>query len=758
MERRRIAIRGIVQGVGFRPFVHGLAARHGLGGFVRNETGGVSIEIEGETGAVEAFLRSLEASPPPLARIDELSWRPSTPRGDARFTIEPSEIAASDRIVLAPDAATCADCLAELFDPADRRYRYPFLNCTNCGPRFTIVTGAPYDRERTTMASFVMCAECLREYQDPRDRRFHAEPIACPACGPRLVILDARGNVVETSDPLAEAIAALHDGWIVALKGVGGYHLACAAGDEAAVATLRARKHREERPFAVMTADVEAARRLVAISPDEETLLTSRGRPIVLMRRRAETRVAHSVAPGNPRLGVMLPYTPLHYLLARAMNGEPLVMTSGNRSDEPIAYDDLDAIKRLSGIADRFLTHDRPIHMRCDDSVTRVTAGAEAPIRRSRGSAPRPLPLPIACPRPILAVGAHQKATFALGRRREALISHHIGDLDHYEAYRSFTLAVAHHERLFACTPELIVHDMHPDYASTRYALERSGEIPLMAVQHHHAHVASCMAEHGLAEPVIGVAFDGSGYGLDGTIWGGEFLVGDYRGFCRRAHFRPVALPGGEQAIREPWRIAAAHLLDAGLDFELLRARVSEQALAALTRQIERRLNAPLASSVGRLFDAVAALAGVRDRVAYEGQAAVELEWAAENEMASEPYPFALSGDPIVVDTRPIIAAVAADAGLNRGARVIGRRFHATMAEVVAQVCARLADATGLEKVVLSGGVFLNALLARDVLSRLDRGGFQVFRHRLVPPSDAGLCLGQLAIAAAAGESRRINR
>jgi hydrogenase maturation protein HypF len=759
MDRRSIAVSGIVQGVGFRPFVFGLASQFGLHGFVKNQTGGVLIEVEGEDRSLDQFLAELMSHPPPLAQIDAVNWASHLPRGDPGFRIEPSTVDTTSLFLPAPDVATCDECLAELFDPRDRRYRYPFLNCTHCGPRLTIIRSSPYDRERTTMASFAMCAACRAEYDDPRNRRFHAQPIACPACGPRLQALDADGRPIATDEPLAEAVAALGRGQIVALKGLGGYHLACNAGDERAVSELRRRKERDEKPFALMVADLASARRIVEVSPAEEALLVAPRRPIVLLRRRPGAEVvADLVAPCNRWLGVMLPYTPLHHLLMHALDVPALVLTSGNRSDEPIAYDDQDARVRLAGIADLFLTHDRPIATRCDDSVTRVVAGAELPIRRSRGDAPQPMRLPLPCGRPTLALGGQSKATFALGRDRHALLSHHIGDLDHYDAYRAYVAAIAHFERLFALEPRLIAHDLHPDYASSRYARERQrecgGAVPLLAVQHHHAHVASCMAENGLDEPVIGVAFDGTGYGSDGAVWGGEFFTGDYRGFRRAAHLRYVAMPGGERAIREPWRMAAAHLADAGLDAGWLhdrdRGHVTATALETVSRMIERRLNAPMTSSMGRLFDAVAALAGVRPRVSYEGQAAMELEALATDVDTDGAYPFAIpAGSPLVIDTRPLIASAAAEARLGRAPAVIGRRFHTTILEIVAQVCARLAEESGLADVVLSGGVFLNALLTGEVTARLERDGFRVYRHRRVPPGDGGLCLGQLAVAAA---------
>jgi hydrogenase maturation protein HypF len=757
MARRVIAVSGIVQGVGFRPFVHELAARLGLAGSVRNDTGGVHIEIEGAPEALDRFLSELTSRPPPLAQIAAVQVAEAPPRGERGFHIEASAVEPAGSVFISPDVATCDECLAELFDPADRRFRYPFLNCTRCGPRLTITRAAPYDRVRTTMAAFPMCPACRAEYEDPADRRFHAQPTACPACGPRLEIRDAQGRPIPTEDALARAVAALRGGAIGALKGLGGYHLACAAGDERAVAELRRRKHRDEKPFALMVRDLTAAEQLCEISPAERALLQARRAPIVLLYSRPGAAVAEAVAPGNPCLGVMLPYTPLHHLLLHDLGGLPLVMTSGNRSDEPIAYEDADALKRLRGIADFFLIHDRPIHVRCDDSVTRVAVGEELPLRRSRGHAPQPLALPFDCPRPLLALGGQLKATFALARGRHAFLSHHLGDLDHYQALRAYVAGIAHYEDLFALRPEVLVHDLHPDYASTRYAAERAAgapELGRLAVQHHHAHMASCMAEHGLAGPVIGVSLDGTGYGTDAAIWGGEFLTGGYREFRRAAHLRYVALPGGDQAIREPWRVAVAHLRDAGISSNLLVGRVPDTALRLVEGMIARGVNAPHTSSAGRLFDAVAALAGVRTRVSYEGQAAMELEWLAMQACADAAYSFALSetarpGDPLQIDTRPLIAGVAEDVRRGDSAAVIGRRFHAALAEMIVRVCTRLRVDSGLSEVVLSGGVFMNVLLLGLAVAGLEEAGFRVYRHRLVPPNDGGLCLGQLAVAAA---------
>lgn len=756
MERRAIVVRRIVQGVGFRPFIYNLAKCHQLCGFVKNCAGSVQIEVEGDRLALDLFLEQLTHRPPPLAQIEHLSWEQRAVGNDHEFVIEPSDADAVSPVFVSPDIGTCSDCLAELFTPTDRRFGYPFLNCSNCGPRLTIITGAPYDRARTTMASFVMCPACRAEYDDPTNRRFHAQPTCCPECGPSLSVLDARGHPLADGEPLTHFVAALRSGQIGALKGLGGYHLVCDANNAQAVAELRRRKHRDEKPFALMVRDADQAATLCHVGDAERRLLESFARPIVLLRKRTPARIAEAVAPRNPWLGVMLPYTPLHHLLLRRVDGTPLVMTSGNRSDEPIAYQDGEALNQLAGIADLFLVHNRPIHVRCDDSVTRIVDGVELPLRRSRGYAPRPIELPVECPRPVLAVGGQLKGTFALGRGKQAFLSHHLGDLDHFEAYKAFERDVVLYQELFDIRPELVVHDLHPDYVTTRYALGRADQeqIPSLSVQHHHAHMAACMAEHGLHGPVIGVTFDGTGYGTDGSIWGGEFLTGDYKSFRRGAHFRMVAMPGGDQAIRQPWRMALAHLADAQAEVPALAGRLSPVAIRTVRTMLEKQLNALLTSSVGRLFDAVAALAGVRDCVSYEGQAAMELEWlAAATASDGSCYPFDLvhpiaGNDALVIDTRPLVESVAADVRQGTPTGHIARRFHTTLVAIIATVCEHIRKASGLSDVVLSGGVFLNALLTQETTTLLERQGFRVYRHRLVPPNDGGLSLGQLAVAA----------
>jgi hydrogenase maturation protein HypF len=757
VERRTILVHGIVQGVGFRPFVYNLATRLQLNGSVRNQSGSVFIEVEGEPACMDRFLAELRQRPPPLARIDNLTWAPEVPRGDMDFRIESSQTGAGEPIFFSPDVATCDQCLAEMFDPKDRRYLYPFLNCTNCGPRLTIIRGAPYDRPRTTMASFVMCAACRAEYEDPANRRFHAQPTACAVCGPHLQASDGQGQVCQCRDPVQLFLETIGDGKIAAVKGIGGYHLACDAQNVGAVRTLRLRKHRDDKPFAVMVRDAETAQHLCHLDDVERRLLESPRRPIVLLRKRSPCLVAEEVAPANPCLGVMLPYSPLHHLLFHYLGEKPLVMTSGNQSDEPIAYRDDEALSRLSGIADLFLTHNRPIHVRCDDSVTRVVAGLELPIRRSRGYAPQPVAMPFECPVPMLAVGGQLKATFTLGQGRQAFLSHHLGDLDHYDAYKAFEKDVALYQELFRIRPQLLVHDLHPDYSTTRYAVERAEQenIRLLAIQHHHAHVASCMAEHQLDGPVIGVAFDGTGFGTDGTIWGGEFFVGDYGRFRRLGHLRCVPMPGGDSAIRQPWRMALAHLVDAKGPSLSMEARISLLRYKTVARMIERRFNSPFTSSAGRLFDAVAALVGVRDEVTYEGQAAVELEWLASPYPPDACYPFELSDTTgpdnsrvLEVDTRPLIRSVAEEVEKGAEPGRIARRFHSTMVEIIVAVCGLIRKQTGLNDVVLSGGVFLNALLTGELMDRLGKESFAGYRQHLAPPNDGGLSLGQLAIAA----------
>jgi hydrogenase maturation protein HypF len=731
VQRVRVRIEGVVQGVGFRPYVHRLATELGLAGFVRNDARGVVVEAEGDAGAVAALLARLPAEAPPMAVVDAITPEAVPVRADAGFVIASSARDSTADALVPGDAATCEACLRELRTPGDRRYRYPFINCTDCGPRFTIVRGVPYDRPLTTMAGFAMCDRCAAEYHDPADRRFHAQPNACPDCGPRL------------DHPLDDVIDALVGGAVVAVKGIGGFHLACVASDERAVAMLRSRKHREEKPFALMAPDLEAARRLVALGPVETALLRGRDRPIVLAPRRRDARLAAAVAPHSAELGVMLPYSPLHHLLLADV-GEPLVMTSGNVSDEPIVYRDDDARERLAGIADLVLGHDRPIETRTDDSVLRVARGRPLPLRRSRGAVPSALALPVPAARHVLACGAELKSTFCVARGRRAWVSHHIGDLKNVETLGSFAEGVVHFQTLFAVTPEVVVHDLHPDYLSTTYALSRDG-VEHVAVQHHHAHLAACLAEHGETGPAVGAIFDGTGLGTDGTVWGGEILVGGLSGFQRAGHLWPVPLPGGDRAAHEPWRMACAWRMAAGGDARPLPG-VDPDRWRTVARMAETGTASPVTTSVGRLFDAVAALCGLRLEVSYEGQAAMELEAACDG---AERGAYPLESVAGVLDPREAILAVDRDVARGLPAGVVATRFHHGLADATARACADLAADRGLDAVVLSGGSFQNRRLLERTSERLAAAGLRVLVPERLPPNDGGIAFGQAAVAAA---------
>jgi hydrogenase maturation protein HypF len=760
-ERREIFVRGIVQGVGFRPFVYALARRHGLAGLVRNDAEGVHIEAEGLTEELELFLRGIKEEAPPLAVVEAVSWRPLAVLEERAFRIEESREGVRRRALISPDVAACGECLAEIFDPTDRRYRYPFTNCTNCGPRFTITRSVPYDRAMTTMSHFEMCPECLDEYDDPSDRRFHAQPNACTVCGPRVRLLDKFGHELRSKpeDPILRAAHMLRGRAIMAIKGLGGYHLACDPFDDRAVRTLRGRKVRQDKPFALMARDIEQVRELCRVGPEEEALLTSPARPIVLLERREDAGVAEEVAPRQNTLGVMLAYTPLHHLLLGDA-GIPLVMTSGNNSDEPIAYRDEEALEQLGEIADYFLVHDRPIHMRCDDSVVRVVDREPNQIRRSRGYAPAPLGMAEGFGRHTLACGGEFKNTFCVAKERHVFLSHHIGDLENYETLLSFREGVEHYCRLFDVRPELVAYDLHPEYLSTKYAreLEESG-LPAVGVQHHHAHVASCLAdnERPSEERVIGVALDGTGYGTDGAVWGGEFLEGSIaEGFARRAHLEYAPMPGGAAAIRQPWRMALAYLISlygeeeaSKLPLAMVR-QTGERNVRLVARLVEHGLNTPPTSSAGRLFDAVAALAGVPGsrRTTYEGQAAIELELAAQGPVNGG-YPFRLrpEGDGWVVETQGIIGGVVDDLLAGRETGEVSSRFHRTMAEVVVAGCEEIRESGRANAVALSGGTFQNLLLMEQVLELLAGKDFTVYRHRRVPTNDGGIALGQAVLA-----------
>lgn len=749
-----ITVQGVVQGVGFRPYVYGLASRLGLKGVVRNDSKGAVIDVEGDPLILDQFVDQLLKEAPPLSSIEHVEVGRAPIEGYHGFSIERSLVHEEAAVFITPDTAMCRDCRDELANPQDRRYGYPFLNCTNCGPRFTIITDVPYDREGTTMAAFPLCSACKAEYDDPRDRRFHAQPTACPACGPHLLVTDSVGQVVPINDPLAFTAICLKVGAIVAIKGLGGYHLTCDAQHNDVVLELRKRKRREAKPLAVMVLSLEAANRLCRINEHEGHLLMSAARPIVLLRKRDDCTIAEAVAPGHHYLGVMLPYTPLHHLLMQAVRS-PLVMTSGNLTEEPIAYDDQDAMARLSNIADYFLVHNRPIHMRCDDSVVRVVDGTEHILRRSRGYAPLPITLKRPVPVPLLACGGQMKNTFSLARGRYAFLSHHIGDLDDYRTYQSFQTGVEHFKNLFSVDPEAIAHDLHPGYLSTEYARSLDG-LPQIPVQHHHAHIAACMAENGHAGPVIGVAFDGTGYGTDGHIWGGEFLLAEYDRFDRLAHLGELPLPGGEQAIHQPWRMAAACLYHAyrdemeRLDLPFLR-RMKARVWPVVNWMIAKQINTLLTSSAGRLFDGIASLIGVRDEVQYEAQAAIELELLVEERAEKDIYPICFhdQGNGFIAGTRGIIRGVVDDLLIHTPAPVIAGRFHSTMAALIHQTCLRIRQTTGLQDVALSGGCFQNVRLLTETVDRLSADGFQVLTHHKVPSNDGGLALGQVAVAAA---------
>jgi hydrogenase maturation protein HypF len=755
--RRRILVQGVVQGVGFRPFVYAMASELMLTGSVTNSSAGVVVEVEGATSAVEAFQRRLREQPPPLAVVEQVSAVDVAPRGGTGFTIGRSTADATGRTLASPDVATCADCLRELADPADRRHRHPFITCTNCGPRFTIIESLPYDRATTTMARFPLCGSCAREYADPIDRRFHAQPIACHDCGPTLELVGATGARAVREEALAGARALLAGGGVLAVKGLGGYHLACDAANEEAVATLRRRKRRGAKPFAVMVGDVRTARSLTVMDEASEALLAGPRRPVVLLPRRG-TPLAPSVAPGNPDLGVLLAYTPLHALLL-GLAGDPpgpqvLVMTSGNLGGEPIAYDDADALERLAPLADGWLRHDRPIHVPCDDSVVRVVDGEELPVRRSRGYAPLPVALPVEVPA-TLAVGADLKNTCAVAEGRYAWLSQHVGDMDDLATLRAFDATVAHLSALTQVEPVVLAADAHPGYRSSAWARSHAGTRRLRTVQHHHAHIAAVMGEHGWPgdAPVIGVAFDGTGYGTDGAVWGGEVLVADYKGFTRAAHLAYVPLAGGDASVRRPYRMAMAHLWAAGVEWatDLPPVRACPEAeRRVLLHQLETGLGCAPTSSIGRLFDAVSSLVGVRHVADYEAEAAIDLEGLSRGQGDCGTYPFALRGEgPVVADAAPVVRAVVADLRAGVPTAVIGARFHAAVAALVVELAMTTRAATGISTVALSGGVFANALLLSMTRTTLRHHDFTVLCHRHVPPNDGGLALGQLLVASA---------
>ena len=766
--RRSIHVRGIVQGVGFRPFVYKLAQTLGLAGFVLNSSSGVTIELEGPESAVEQFLDALESHPPPLAQIDEVVTADIELQGEGNFSIRTSRQEQSEFALVSPDVGTCADCWADFTDPQNRRFCYPFTNCTNCGPRYTIIQDIPYDRPQTTMAPFAMCELCLKEYEDPANRRFHAQPNACAVCGPSLLLRQSGYSFPHDSEfergqssaaVLGEARKLLHEGKILAIRGLGGFLLACDAENDAAMRTLRKRKRRSEKPFALMTRDIAAVESFCIVSAADREALLSVRRPIVILRRRADATLSREIGPGTDTLGVMLPYTPLHALLFADSPSQPakftaLVMTSGNMSEEPIVTSNQEARERLRQIADYFLFHNRDIYMRVDDSVVRTFEGRERVLRRARGYVPHPVDLGIPVEE-VLACGGELKSTFCLTKGHWAILSQHIGDMENYETLMFFEQTLANLRKLFRVTPRAVAHDLHPGYMSTRFAQQLAIEQKVerkFGVQHHHAHIASCMAENHLRGRVIGVAFDGTGYGTDGNIWGGEFLTADYEDFERRAHFRYIPLSGGDAAVRQPWRVALSYLRDTYgsgplPDHLALFRGVPEKQLALVDTMITRRFQTISASSCGRLFDGVASLVDLKHEVTYEGQAAIALEAAAQSGVEQRYVYEIQAGNPEQVDMRPMIRQIVEDVANSTSVGEVSARFHNTIAAAVIEVCERIRRAEALDRVCLSGGSFQNMYLLKRAAEGLRRSGFEVFLHAVVPPNDGGIALGQAVIA-----------
>jgi hydrogenase maturation protein HypF len=748
--RLRVHIQGIVQGVGFRPFVYQLAHQHRLNGYVVNTPKGVEIEVEGGQEALQHFLRQLPETAPPLATITQIDTEELPTANYYNFEIKASEEGEERAALISPDTATCSDCLRELIDQQDRRYLYPFINCTNCGPRYTIINDIPYDRPKTSMAAFTMCNECSREYYDPMDRRFHAQPNACWSCGPQVWLADGEGKDLAIEKPISEAAVLLNRGAILAVKGLGGFHLAVDATQKEAVERLRWRKGREQKPLALMSSSIEQIETYAFIGKAARQLLVSSKRPIVIVPKRPGNIIASEVAPGNRYLGVMLPYTPLHHLLL-SHPFVALVMTSGNISEEPIAIDNLEAVKRLGNIADYFLFHDRDIVLRSDDSVLRIARGRARQIRRSRGYVPVPIFLRKSVPE-VLALGGELKSTICLTKENRAFVGQHIGDLENLETLEFLEQTVDHLQRILEVSPRLLVHDLHPDYLTTQVA-EAQEDLPTLAVQHHHAHVVSCMAEHGLNGKVLGLALDGTGYGEDGTVWGGEFLLADEKNYERVAHFEYVPMPGGAKAIKEPWRMAVAYLwatfgAEIFQDELLLSRKWDRGKIEILVQMMQRGLNSPLTSSCGRLFDGVAALAGLRDRIAYEGQAAIELEQLMEETTEKYKYEFREIGEKLILSPTGIFRQVYEDAVSGVSPSLISGKFHQTLVEMFAEVSLYLCKLHGLNRVVCSGGVFQNIFLLENLEKWLGKSGLEVYTPELIPANDACISLGQAVIGA----------
>jgi hydrogenase maturation protein HypF len=747
---KRLEANGIVQGVGFRPFVYQLANKHKIRGEIANTSNGVSLHIEGLKSDIDKFCRDLSEKCPPLARITNISILPATVKTYKEFTIEKSKGEPYRSTLISPDVSVCEDCLRELFDPNDRRYKYPFINCTNCGPRYTIINDIPYDRPFTSMQHFKMCNDCQTEYDDPSNRRFHAQPNACSTCGPHVSLYDGCKNPIETDDPIQKTAVLLKEGFIVAIKGLGGYHFAVDAENDDAVRKLRQRKHREEKPLAVMSYDIDRIGSYAHISSKEEALLSSFQRPIVLLRKKDPNPLSNEVAPRNRYFGVMLPYTPLHYILL-SHGFLATVMTSGNISEEPIAIDNDEAFDRLSNIADYFLTHNRDIYLRSDDSIVRMTADSNRFIRRSRGYVPVPVFLKKAIPE-VLACGAELKNTVCLTKGKNAFLSQHIGDLENLETYSFFKMTIEHMKRILDIKPKIVACDLHPDYLSTEFAKSLS-DIQLIQIQHHHAHIVSCMAENKIHEPVIGLSLDGTGYGVDGHIWGGEVITAQLDSFERVASLSNTAMPGSAAAIKEPWRMAVSYLNEAfgtmvnDLDIPLFES-IDQKEVDTIVQMILKKVNSPSTSSLGRLFDGIAAILGIRTHVSFEGQAAMELEMISEDVTDCYEYEW-IEEDIFRVPTTPIIKGVVHDLKAGVSPSVISGRFHQTIIHLFGDLCCTIRSKTGLNRVALSGGVFQNSLLLTGMIRILEDNQFKVFTHSNVPANDGGIALGQAVVAAA---------
>ncbi len=749
----RISVRGVVQGVGFRPFVYQLAARHNLRGWVRNTSEDVKIEVEGDVKDIEGFIKALREQAPPMAHIEGIEVKSGTPQHFDRFEIRESVAKAGKYQLVSPDIATCSDCLKEIFDPKDRRYRYPFTNCTNCGPRFTIIKDIPYDRPNTTMQTFKMCPACRKEYNDPFNRRFHAQPNACPICGPKLELVDAKGKAVACDDVITKTAALFKQGKIVGIKGLGGFLLACDATNDKTVNRLRQRKNRPAKPLAVMLSDIAEIKKHCDTNQEEENSLKSPGSPIILVNWKSKSKITKAVAPGLKYIGVMLPYTPLHHLLLRE-TGLPLVMTSGNLSEEPIVKDNDEALRRLGDIADYFLIHNRDIYAQYDDSVMIVEKNVPRFIRRARGYAPYPIHLPYQG-KQILGCGAEEKNTFCLTRDNYAFISQHVGDMENMETLEHYVNTIGLYKKLFRIKPEIVAHDMHPEYLPTKYAKERGEKegLKLFPVQHHHAHIASCLADNGVKGPVIGVALDGTGYGTDGAIWGGEFMVADYKDFKRVAHLEYLPLAGGSLAIKKPYRTGIGYLIALGIEpgkrLPLFKYTDGKE-IEIIKNQVQTKFNTPLTSSMGRLFDAVAALTGVRGVIEYEAQAAIDLEMAAYealDEKAVYPFAYDEKNGVSIIKVSDMLKAIIKDI-LNKAPKaVVAARFHNTVVQMILETCRAIAKESGIKRAALSGGVFQNRLLLRKTVNLLESAGFEVYTHRQVPCNDGGISLGQVVIA-----------